>query len=514
MPIRYIAWMRIVSVLACLGLLLGLAGCGSDDDNGARPINEDLLRQAIAATEDILGRLAQSEEVTEARVANTLDLWNRAHNSSGRSDPRSAFGLSLFTMSGGAIDSLNALGVDWGDTGSDGAMNRSLAAPALLAMRTGALMVSPVTAAGNLLNDPRQAVVAAVPPLLNGDLSGADSRQDDEQLDPQAVIAELRQRFLPAVQRAVELMDDAAQPVAGTPAMALSFTFTDADGNEQTLLVGPTEARLMLGIMQLMEALSHDALVYDVSGWATPVITDDELADQQLTPDEYLPEPPFLTLMDNGDSHSQAGLNGYRNAIDNLQAAWNLISSTDLLFGQDLSDLLSGVADGEGGLSEAEQGAVTDVLNELEALFAGRYEPDLDLLRALGVRLDEEDEALIPAINLPAFANSPPSDLRDLLPTLGFLGTQADRQYYMVGSHDAVPARLRITAGDAETRIIGDWPDSNGDVTFGGLFDGLAESTLIDNLVVALQLTPNGDGTYEAELRVVGNDEFNEGWVF
>ncbi|NUQ01995.1 MAG: hypothetical protein HUU35_19280, partial [Armatimonadetes bacterium] len=111
-------------------------------------------------------------------------------------------------------------------------------------------------------------------------------------------------------------------------------------------------------------------------------------------------------------------------------------------------------------------------LAELRELFLARYVIDYDYLEEIiGEPLPTPLKQNIIGIDLPAFWNNPPADLRDLLPTLEVVRSNV----YEAGHTDYLVAAARI--GD---ETFGDWPDSGGAVTLGGLLSpGVDEDNVL-----------------------------------
>lgn len=503
-------WVWAVSSFALVVLFTLAAGCGSGESAGP-PADADAALMAAAARQysDLLTAAYAGAPPSSADWQSVEAAFAAARATSPR-DGEPNFGWALMHL--GAVSALVTENLSLDLVGQPYSGARAVDSNNLPTLLTaGGWLVSPLGAVFALGEVAPMAGAHALMPLLPGQvgpdleagdptwigrrsapvswLARAGTRQDwpePVELDVEAAVAALRTQVLPALAEARQAM---AQ-VLNDSEFSFEVPSLDFDGDPHTATYGLPEARLVAGLIDLIDGTAQLALAYDCTPPPDGVlVTAEEMADGQLTPDDYLPPPPFGLLAADGAARSAQAIGLLQSATGQVQTAWQEVQQQGTVAGIGLTDLMLLAAD-----AGIDAGVVSSALAEARALVSGPHTLSYEFLALLyGVegnmlygRQFGHDTV---EVNVPAFIGHPPRDVRTVVPTFGLV---RDNEFA------ADWRECDFFLGNLDGQTAGDLPDQDGLVSLGGLLEPpLSEAEVLQQWIGSgLAIRPDQSGGY------------------
>jgi len=240
----------------------------------------------------------------------------------------------------------------------------------------------------------------------------AASRQSDGGEEPTWAEVEAALRdYLQGVQEILAVLEIVRQS-PNFEGLTLTVPREDGTGETVTLVLGPAEVELIEGLLYLTVGLANEALIYDwdTQGNEPPDLLKLIEADGDATPSEYFPAASFGVRQSDGVARGQAALAGYRDMVTHLDGAVRGFQSAGKIAGLNLVEAGEEPGPNEVPIGQQDLANAISYLAQLEALFAGRYVLDKELLHL-------DPDFPIEGLNVPATLNNPVADLRSIAPT-------------------------------------------------------------------------------------------------
>ncbi len=484
--------------------LEGSSGTGQGSavptNTGSATADASLMATATGKLQNLLTDAAQHRVVTLANLRAARDAFAAARTS-GPNDPAANFGWAVTHLATTAREVAEQAGVSSADL--DELTNRSAGEQAMtvaprLITAASASMFSPAGLVDTIGSAPQLGGASAMLPmgLVYQSVSGgaAASRRRtvlDNGLDTAKLYAGVRDTLVPAIGEAIR----AIEVTRAAASFHYELQFTDSNSETQRLIIEAKEADLFAAALDLLSSAGQFCYVYNYidADFNQKTITAAEVADGVLTPDEWFYPTPFGVLQVGGPARGQAAFLRLQSAVDKLSLAWGKINSANSIAGQNLDDLIPSWRRPR-SLSAANRDKITNGLAEMKTILAGKYTINWSYFETTfgnGGTVGADWKTTFVSVNVPAFWNNPPQDLRTILPTLGEVrrgtGTYADFREYLCGTLDGVAK--------------GHWPSVGGSVTLGGLLDPpVTEADLLTKCQLHAVAVPGTGGSYTLKL--------------
>lgn len=451
--------------------------------NGTAPNAAALLATATTKLQNLLTKIAHEQKVTDADVAAVYAAYNAAR-SAAPNNAQANFGLALSIVADAAAKAAVKVGHSLDELDHGGADTQ-----ARFVIEVSRAMINPIGGVVDTLSNAGDAAGVALMPLQPASVV---SRANSALETYANAVSAVNDTLLPALEKALTYIG----VPAGLSSFSYDLTFKDMDEVNQTLEMGQTEAQLLQAALGILAGAAHQLLVYNLDVPDRYRMTDAMVTDGTLTPAEYLPPTPLLALRTDGQAQSQKALSAFQNALASAKLVWASVKVSNSIAGQDLDEQfgLSGEPTGVGrALTAEEKDNITLVLDELYKAFTTEYTPNwTELNKHLDDPVSTADQAMFGNLNIPAFWNNPPADLRSILPSFGYIADYPTWQ--LLGSQWQQVSGKQFIVGTYNATDYGSWPMTSGRVTLGGLLSpGIAPADIVEMLgLVVFSSNPTG----------------------